>query len=139
LSRVYFTDRNLGKQFPAILATAGLQVERHQDLFTPDGSDEQWLEYCGANGRIALTHDQRIRYKANELGAVMRHRVAMLLVIGKAPYPELAKRLVATLPKIEAFLDTHEPPFVAKVYRASPAEVARDAAASGKILLWYPT
>jgi PIN like domain len=92
LSRVYFTDRNLGKQFPAILAAAGLQVERHQDLFPPDGSDEQWLKHCGTNGRIAVTHDQRIRYKANELGAVMRHRVAMLVLIGKAPYPELARR-----------------------------------------------
>ena len=37
----YFTDRDLGKQFPAILAEAALSAERHADLFPPDGSDEQ--------------------------------------------------------------------------------------------------
>jgi len=24
-------------------------------FFPPDGPDEQWLEYCGKNGRIAIT------------------------------------------------------------------------------------
>ena len=42
MSRVWFTDRDLGKQFPRILADAGIVVERHGDLFPPDGSDEQW-------------------------------------------------------------------------------------------------
>jgi len=50
LSVVFFTDRDLGKRFPAILASAGLDVERHHDLFPPDGSDEQWLEYVGTQG-----------------------------------------------------------------------------------------
>jgi len=138
LSRVYFTDRDLGKQFPAILASAGLHVERHHDLFSPGGSDEQWLKYCGTQGRIAITHDQRIRHKINEREAVMRDRVALLVVIGKLPYPELAKHFVATLPKIEAFLDEHTPPFIAKVYRPSPAELARNPSARGEVVLWYP-
>lgn len=68
----------------------------------------------------------------------MQHGVALLIVIGKAPYPELAKHFVATLPKIEAFLGVHEPPFIAKVYRASPADLARNPLAQGEVLLWYP-
>ncbi len=138
MSRVYFTDRDLGKQFPAILASAGLHLERHHDLFPPGSADEQWLEYCGTRGRIAVTHDQRIRHKPNEREAVMQHGVALLIVIGKLPYPELAKHFVATLPKIEAFLDKHTPPFIAKVYRPSPADLARNSAAGGDIVLWYP-
>ncbi len=138
MSRVYFTDRDLGKQFPAILISAGLHVERHHDLFPPDGADEQWLEYCGTQGRIAITHDQRIRHKPNEREAVMRHGVALLIVIGKVPYPELARHFVATLPKIEAFLDKHTPPFIAKVYRPSPSDLARNPSASGEVPLWYP-
>jgi len=35
---VYFTDRDLGKAVPAILADAGLKVERHGELFKPEGS-----------------------------------------------------------------------------------------------------
>lgn len=138
MSWVFFTDRNLGKQFPAILTAAGLQVERHQDLFPPEGSDEQWLEYCGTRGRMAITHDQRIRHKINEREAVMIHGVALLIVIGTAPYPQLAEHFVKTLPKIEKFLDNHRPPFIAKVYRPSPAEIARNRGATGRIELWYP-
>lgn len=139
MSRVYFTDRDLGKQFPAILTGAGLAVERHHDLFPPDGPDEQWLEYCGTHARIAITHDQRIRHKMNERDAVMRHGVALLVVIGKVPFSELATNFVATLPRIEAFLDRHVAPLIAKVYRASPADRARDPAARGTVTLWYPT
>jgi len=32
LSVVFFTDRDLGLQFPAILRDAGIHVERHADL-----------------------------------------------------------------------------------------------------------
>jgi hypothetical protein len=138
VSNTYFTDRDLGKKFPQILVDAGLAVERHGDLFSPDGSDEQWLEYCGKNGRIAVTHNQRIRYTPNELAAVVRYRVALLVVIGHAPFPELARHFVNSIRRIETFVDAHEPPFIAKVYRAAPADVARNATAAGSVSLWYP-
>jgi hypothetical protein len=138
LSRVYFTDRDLGKKFPGILVGAGLTVERHHDLFLPEGSDEQWLEYCGLNDRVAISHNERIRYTPNELAAVRRHRVALLIVVGHAPFPELARNFVHTRVKIEAFLDEHKPPYIAKVYRPAADPVARDSTAPGTIALWYP-
>jgi hypothetical protein len=138
LSRVYFTDRDLGKRFPEILAAAGLTVERHHDLFAPDGTDEQWLEYCGTRNRIAVTHNERIRYTPNELAAVERFRVALLVVVGKSPFPDLAQNFVRTLPTIEAFLDTQMPPFIAKVYRPEPGKLERVAEKPGSIGLWYP-
>jgi len=49
LSLTYFTDRDLGRKFPATLAAAGLAVERHEQLFPPDGSDEEWLAHCGSS------------------------------------------------------------------------------------------
>jgi hypothetical protein len=39
VSVVYFTDRDLGLQFPKILEDAGLAVERHRDHFAPAASD----------------------------------------------------------------------------------------------------
>jgi hypothetical protein len=101
LSRVFFTDRDLGKQFPAILAAAGLHVERHADHFAPNCPDEEWLESVGQRKWVVVTHDSRIRYKPNELAAVVRHRVALLVVVGHAPYPQLAQHFVATMPRIE--------------------------------------
>jgi hypothetical protein len=138
VTRIYFTDRDLGKQFPEILSASGLAVERHGDFFAPDGSDEQWLEYCGKNQRIAVTHDHRIRYTPNELAAVMRHRVALLIVIGDTRLAELAVNFLHSMSRIEAFVATHQPPYIAKVYRASPADLARNPLAKGTISLWYP-
>jgi len=113
LSRVYFTDRDLGKRFPEILRSSGLNVERHGDHFAPVTPDAEWLEVVGDRGWIAITHDRRIRYKPNERDAVMLHRVALLVVVGAAQFPDLARAFVATLPRIEHFLTEHERPFIA--------------------------
>jgi hypothetical protein len=43
------------------------------------------------------------------------------------------------VPRIELFLGQHEPPFIAKIYRPAPAELARRSTAPGRIELWYPT
>lgn len=138
MSRVFFTDRDLGKQFPEILRSAGLTVERHAEHFAHDCPDEDWLEEIGRRGWTAITHDGRIRYKPNELAAVMQHRVGLLVVIGHAPYPELARAFAASRKRIEAFLDQHEPPFIAKVYRPSAGDVLANPQAPGSISLWYP-
>lgn len=119
LSPVFFTDRNLGKKFPEILRSAGLTVERHADHFEHDTPDEVWLRDVGQKGWIVVTHDARIRYKPNELQAVLFYRVALLVVVGKVPHPELAHAFVATSPRILSFIGRHSPPYVAKVYRGT--------------------
>lgn len=138
LSRRYFTDRDLGKQFGEILKAGGLTVERHVDHFAPDTPDDVWLAEVGRRGWIALTHDKRIRYKPNERDAVIRHDVGLLVIVGAAPFAELARAFVATLPAIEHFLDSHAPPFIAKVYRPSRGDTAERADALGWVELWYP-
>lgn len=138
MSFVYFTDRDLGKRFPEILRAAGLMVERHADHFSEQTPDDEWLEAVGKRGWIALTHDRRIRYKPNELNAVVQHGVALLVIVGKAPFPDLARAFVTSLPMIENFLRRHRPPFIAKLYRPSPSETARRNNAPGRIELWYP-
>jgi hypothetical protein len=49
-----------------------------------------------------VTHDGRIRYKPNERAAVVRHRVALLVVVGRSPNHELADAFVATSTRIES-------------------------------------
>jgi len=136
--RVWFTDRDLGKQFPRILAEAGLQVERHGDLFEPSGSDEQWLEHCGTHGRVAITHNSRIRYVPNELAAVKRFKVPLVVIVGQAPNAELAHNFVRTLRRIESMLALHPPPLILKVYRASPTELSEGPIAAGRVEVWWP-
>lgn len=135
---VFFTDRDLGKKFPAILRDAGLDVERHADHFPQDCPDDVWVPEVGKRGWIAVTHDGRIRYKANELAAVMENRVALLVVIGHAPYPVLAQAFTVTIPRILQFVERHSPPYIAKVYRPSGSDVANSASMPGRVELWYP-
>ena len=136
MSTVYFTDRDHGLQFPSILENAGLAVERHRDHFRADAPDEEWLSFVGRKSWVALTHDSRIRYKPNEKDAVFLHKVRLLVTIGQAPYSELAKSFVATRVRIDAFIEKHEAPFITKVYRASPAETAKNPLSPGRIEMW---
>lgn len=138
MSVVFFTDRDLGLQFPAILTAGGLTVERHADHFAPDCPDSKWLADVAGKGWVALTHDKRIRYKPNELAAVVEHKAALLVVVGDAPFAELAKAFVATSPDVLKFIAEHEAPYIAKVYRPSPATLSADPSATGRIELWYP-
>lgn len=137
-SIVLFTDRDLGMRFPEILVAAGLNVRRHRDHFAPDCPDEIWLEGVSRQGWVAVSHDARIRYKPNELASVMRHRARLLVVIGKAPFPVLARNFVATALRIARFVDEHPAPWIAKIYRPSTTSLAENPSAIGSISLWYP-
>lgn len=138
MSLIYFTDRDLGKQFPSILSNAGLSVERHGDLFQPDGSDEEWLAHCGSNGRVAITHNLRIRYVPNELAAVNRFKVRLLVVMGQATNADLARNFVRSLHRIEAAIRDRGGPLIVKVYRPTQAESARSPDAPGRAEVWFP-
>ncbi len=138
MTRAYFTDRDLGLEFPKILSEAGLMVHRHADHFAHDCPDEEWLSAIGSRGWVALTHDGRIRYKPNQLRALTDHRVALLVIVGRVPFPNLARAFVLSLSSVEKFLGRHEPPFVGKVYQPSPTDMARKLRPRGRVELWYP-
>ncbi len=138
MSLVFFTDRDLGNIFPDILSKSGLTVERHRDHFQPDCSDEEWLRVIGERRWVAVSHDARIRYKSNELAAVVRYQVALLVVIGKTQHADLARHFVSTVPRIATFLERHKPPVIGKVHRPLSVDLARNPRAPGTVSLWYP-
>ena len=138
MSVVYFTDRDLGLKFPATLRAAGLDVQLHRDHFPPTAPDDEWLARVSDRAWVTVTHDARIRYKPNELAAVVRHRARVLVIVGKAPLSVLAESFVRTAQRIEEFLAQHGAPLIAKVYRASPSELAKDPDRAGRVELWYP-
>ena len=117
---VFFTDRDLGNRFPEILRANGFTVERHRDHFPPACPDEEWLADVAARGWVAITHDTRIRYKPNELAAVVRHSVRLVVVVGRAPYPDLAQSFVNTRASIEAFIERTAAPFIRQGLSSRP-------------------
>ena len=115
---VFFTDRDLGNAVPDAIDAAGYTVERHEIHF-PDSStpDEVWLPFVANKGWVALTHDKRIRRVKIERDAAMNAGVALFFLIGNMPHRDLAKNLVATIPRIIHFREKHDVPFIARVHR----------------------
>jgi hypothetical protein len=74
----------------------------------------------------------------NELAAVKRFNVTLLIVVGRAPMGELAHNFVRTLDRIEAMLDEHAPPLIAKVYRPAPSALTDSATGAGRVEVWFP-
>jgi len=102
-ARFIFTERDLGKKFQEMLRAGDLNVERHADHFQHDTPDEVWLREVGRKGRIATTHDGRIRYKPNEVSTVMQNGVAVLVVVVMHPIL-ISRAFVATTPRILSFI-----------------------------------
>lgn len=116
-SIVFFTDRDLGPSVAAALAAGGLLVEPFHRHFPPDASDQEWLRLVGERGWIALTHNKRIRYEADELDELMSCGVRAFFIIGKGPHPELARAILDGSGRIFKLLRKQRGPFVARVYQ----------------------
>jgi hypothetical protein len=129
----FFTDRDLAKQFPLILEVAGISVQPHHRHFRHDTEDEVWIREVARRGWIALTHNDRIRYTPNQVQAVFESGLALLILVGHATTRDLADNFVATRSRVDAFLERHQPPYIAKVYRAGPGAPA---GAAGRIEMW---
>jgi hypothetical protein len=80
---IFFTDRDLRRQFPSILREAGVRVEQHDDHFAPDTLDEEWIGEVGRRGWIAITRDARIRYSPLALSVLMESGTQLFVLVGK--------------------------------------------------------
>lgn len=135
---VFFTDRDLGKNFPTMLREAGVEVEMHSDHFNHDAKDEFWITEAGRRGWFCVSRNKDIRYKKNQTEAVMRAKVGLFLLIGpKATHPKLAENFIITFSKIERFAEKNKRPFIARIYRATKKHSsARTKQESGRVKLW---
>ncbi|HEV7610378.1 MAG TPA: hypothetical protein VGO37_00705 [Steroidobacteraceae bacterium] len=89
---IFFTDRDLDRQFPALLRAAGVLLERHDDHFGPDTSDEEWIGEIGRRGWIAISRDARIRYSPLALSVLMECGTQLFVLLGKLTTARRQKR-----------------------------------------------
>lgn len=113
----YFTDRDLGHQFPALLQAAGLTVERHDDHFAPLTGDEDWLSVIGDRGWIAVTRDGRIRYSPLALQVLMDSGVRLFVIVGKLTGQESAQLFLARRQEVDDLVADEPGAFIAKIRR----------------------
>lgn len=138
MSTVFFTDRDLGRELPGAVLAAGMVVESHADHFAHDTPDSDWIPIVSQRGWVILTRDRRMRYKPAEREAILRSGARVLILVGKVTHRELAINCVRSRARIESFIARNTAPFIARIYRPSPAEVKRDAEAPGRVERWLP-
>jgi Holliday junction resolvase-like predicted endonuclease len=103
----------------AALEAAGIPHELHDDHLPKDAPDEAWIALCAERGWLAVTRDQRIRYRAGEIGAIVEHRASVFVVRAKnATGADVGEVLVATYARMQRFARKHAPPFVVGIDRA---------------------
>lgn len=116
---VFFTDANLGRRVvPGALRAAGENVMVHDECFPAGSEDPVWLRRAGAKGWIVLTKDSRIRYRRNEIEALLKFGVrSFVLVSRNLPGPEMANIFVKALPAIKKMCQEQAAPFIAHIHR----------------------
>jgi predicted nuclease of predicted toxin-antitoxin system len=101
------------------LRQAGLVVEVHDDYFQQDATDEEWLTEVGQRKWVVLTKDDKIRYHARELSALVSHGVrAFILTARGVNADEMGSIVLGARPKIEKFMAKHPGPFMVAISRS---------------------
>jgi hypothetical protein len=118
---VYFVDRSLGRFDVAnALRAKGAVVVVHDDEFSQNAEDPQWLRLCGERRYLTLTKDERIRFHPLNRRAVLAHRVAVFtLTSANLTGAEMAKRFVDARAQMERIFRREHPPFIAYVPASS--------------------
>ena len=102
----------------AVLKNAGIEVHRHLDHFSRGTPDQDWLPLVGEKGWILLTTDKRIRFRANEKQAVIRHNIRMFYFSkNDMSGSQMGSCLEKALPEIQNLCARVEPPFFAAITR----------------------
>ncbi len=97
-----FLDRDIWSHvLDDALKNAGIDYVAHRERFLPETPDSELLAEAGKQGWIVLTRDQRIRYRPNELNAVIAARVVLfVLTQGNLSAAETARIVVGAYPRI---------------------------------------
>lgn len=120
---VFFIDRSVGRKLAEPLRQAGLQIELHDDHFPQDALDQVWLTEVGNKGWYVITRDERIRYRHIEATAARAAGVGMFVVVSKnLTGPQTGEAILKALNRIRRFINNHDRPFIAKIYRDGRVE-----------------
>jgi predicted nuclease of predicted toxin-antitoxin system len=122
----FFLDRQLGRyKMAGALRKAGLNIEIHDDHFSQNAKDPEWLAATGKKNWIVVTRDERIRYRLAERQAIRRAKVRafVLAAQGDLRAEMLAEIFLKALPRIRRTVKKQKPPFIAKISRGGDVTV----------------
>lgn len=117
---VLFVDRCAwsGKLGEALEAAAIPYIPHHR-YFAPDTPDDVWLSAVKQNGWLILTRDKRIRYRVNEIRALIDARLMMFVLSqGGISAAETGSIVCAAYPAIVRQAALHKPPAMFSITRS---------------------
>jgi len=114
---VFFSDRDLGRVFPALIADAGVRIERHDDHFEPETADEEWIGEIGRRGWVAVTRDARIRYSPLAVSVLMSSRARLFVLVGKLTTAQAAETFLTWRQNVISTSLNENGAFIAKIRR----------------------
>jgi len=119
MNEIFFLDRCLGKKLADSLRNVGAKVEIHDDHFSQDINDEDWLRIVGERNWVVLTKDKKIASRPLELLAVAQGDVRLFAFVGgDVPGVVVAQAFVNALENMQRFIRGNQAPFIAKVYQS---------------------
>lgn len=97
-----FIDRDVwSRRLGTALDSARVPYVAHHHRFEPEGADVDWIAATSREGWIAITRDQHIRRKPNELAAIRASQaVIFVFTSGNLSSEDTARLLLKALPKI---------------------------------------
>lgn len=110
----FYVDESIfSNALVAELTAAGISFDRVGATVPFGAADEVWLSHCGKNSYLALTRDQRIRYRRLEKQALIEHGVACFTFTqGQATARQCATRIVELAAKMAAIAESQPRPFL---------------------------
>lgn len=121
----FFIDRCLGSKVIAdALAAQGHVVHVHDDHFSQDCKDEDWLVEVGKRGWVVLSKDGRIERRHLEIEALKAGGVAAFIVISTGlDGPQTAAVVLKAMARIQKLVASHTRPLLGRVYRTGEVKV----------------
>jgi predicted nuclease of predicted toxin-antitoxin system len=116
-----FIDRDTwSRALGQALRDAAIPFEAHRDHFDMDAPDPEWIHKVGAAGWLAVTRDQRIRHRPNEIAAVRAAALHLfVLTSGNLSAADTGRIVVQAWPAIQRAAASQRPPAVWSVSRAA--------------------
>ena len=124
----FYIDRCLGnKLIVETLRAAGVNVEIHDDHFTKNAQDIDWIPEVGKRGWIILTKDARIGKNKLERLAVADAKVKMFILTSqRLSGQEMADIFLSAITKMRELIRANPAPFIAKIYRNGTVKLWKD-------------
>lgn len=107
-----------------MIATEGCRVEVHDDHFTQDTEDAEWLREGGKRKWIFLTKDRHIAQNQIEVVRLLESgSPAFVFTVADMTSAEMAAVFLKALPVIRRFLTKFSWPFIATITPAGRVQI----------------